>query len=88
MLFIILNMKIIATIIDAYHQIIALSIVSMVNSVSSILFQNIVGYIIDSYSYQILYIVLLISVILGILIIGHCSFLQKGRLRYGRKISA
>ncbi|MCD7810112.1 MAG: MFS transporter [Erysipelotrichaceae bacterium] len=87
MLFIILNMKIIATIIDAYHQITALSIVSMVNSTSSMLFQNIGGYIIDSYSYQILYIVLLISVILGILIIGHCSFLQKGRLKYGRKIS-
>ncbi len=88
MLFIILNMKIIATIIDAYHQITALSIVSMVNSASSILFQNIGGYIIDSYSYQILYIVLLMSVIIGILIISHCSFLQKGRLKYGRKINA
>ncbi len=87
MLFIILNMKIIATIIDAYHQITVLSIVSMVNSASSILFQNIGGYIIDSYSYQILYIVLLMSVIIGILVIGRCSFLKKEGLKYGRKIS-
>ncbi|MCD7950311.1 MAG: MFS transporter [Erysipelotrichaceae bacterium] len=88
MLFIILNMKIVATIIDASHQITALSIVSMVNSVSSIIFQNIGGYIIDSFSYQFLYMILLMSVIIGILVISRCSFLKKGRITYGREISA
>ena len=52
MAFIMINMKVIATIIDGTHQMSALSIVSTFKSFSSIIFQAIAGYLIDLYSYQ------------------------------------
>ena len=54
MAFIMINMKVIATIIDGTHQMSALSIVSTFKSFSSIIFQAIAGYLIDLYSYQFL----------------------------------
>ena len=51
MAFIMINMKVIATIIDGTHQMSALSIVSTFKSFSSIIFQAIAGYLIDLYSY-------------------------------------
>lgn len=68
MAFIMINMKVVATIIDESHQIAALSIVSTFKSFSSILFQLIAGYLIDLYSYQIFYMVLFICAIIGLIL--------------------
>ena len=51
MAFIMINMKVIATIIDGTHQMSALSIVSTFKSFSSIIFQAIAGYLIDLYQF-------------------------------------
>lgn len=65
MSFIMINMKVIATIVDTYHQMSALSIVSTVKSLISIVFQGVSGYIIDLYSYQYFYVFLLICTMIG-----------------------
>ena len=62
MAFIMINMKVVATIIDESHQI------STFKSFSSILFQLIAGYLIDLYSYQIFYMVLFICAIIGLIL--------------------
>lgn len=68
MAFIMINMKVIATIIDGTHQMSALSIVSTFKSFSSIIFQMIAGYLIDLYSYQFFYGFLFICAIIGLLL--------------------
>ena len=68
MAFIMINMKVVATIIDESHQNTALSIVSTFKSFSSILFQLIAGYLIDLYSYQYFYMVLFICAIVGLIL--------------------
>lgn len=66
--FIMINMKVVATIIDESHQNTALSIVSTFKSFSSILFQLIAGYLIDLYSYQFFYMFLFICAIVGLIL--------------------
>lgn len=68
MAFIMINMKVVATIIDESHQIAALSIVSTFKSFSSILFQLIAGYLIDLYSYQFFYIILFGCAVIGLIL--------------------
>ena len=68
MAFIMINMKVIATIIDGAHQMSALSIVSTFKSFSSIIFQAIAGYLIDLYSYQFLYSFLFVCAIIGLVL--------------------
>ncbi len=68
MAFIMINMKVIATIIDGTHQMSALSIVSTFKSFSSIIFQAIAGYLIDLYSYQFFYSFLFVCAILGLVL--------------------
>lgn len=68
MAFIMINMKVIATIIDGRHQMSALSIVSTFKSFSSIIFQAIAGYLIDLYSYQFFYGFLFVCAIIGLLL--------------------
>lgn len=65
MSFIMINMKVIATIVDEYHQMSALSIVSTVKSLISVAFQAVSGYLIDLYSYQCFYAFLLVCTIIG-----------------------
>lgn len=69
MIYIMLNLKIVATLIDERYQMTALAIVAMMKSFSSILFQYIGGYFIEYYSYHVFYIMLLIFSLLGILIV-------------------
>ena len=69
MSFIMINLKVVASIVDSTKQNTALSIVSSCNSFSSIIFQMIAGYLIDYTSYQIFYFVLLVCSVLGILIV-------------------
>ena len=66
--FIMINMKVIATIIDSQHQISALSIVSTFKSFSSIIFQALAGYLIDLYSYQFFYIFLFGFAVIGLVL--------------------
>ena len=68
MAFIMINMKVIATIIDGSHQMSALSIVSTFKSFSSIIFQAIAGYLIDLYSYQFFYGFLFVCAIIGLIL--------------------
>lgn len=68
MAFIMINMKVIATIIDGSHQMSALSIVSTFKSFSSIIFQMIAGYLIDLYSYQFFYSFLFVCAIIGLVL--------------------
>lgn len=68
MAFIMINMKVIATIIDGAHQMSALSIVSTFKSFSSIIFQAIAGYLIDLYSYQFFYSFLFVCAIIGLVL--------------------
>ncbi len=68
MAFIMINMKVIATIIDGTHQMSALSIVSTFKSFSSIIFQAIAGYLIDLYSYQFFYSFLFVCAIIGLVL--------------------
>lgn len=54
MLFIMTNMKIVASLVDSNYLITALSLVQLVRSLGSILVQNLVGYILDSGSYELM----------------------------------
>lgn len=73
MTFIMLNMKIIASLVDELHQMTALAVVSTFKNLASVLFQSAGGLILDYSSYQILFIFLLISSI-GTLLI--CCFMK------------
>lgn len=73
MTFIMLNMKIIASLVDELHQMTALAVVSTFKSLASILFQSAGGLILDYSSYQILFIFLLISSVITFLI---CCFMK------------
>ena len=66
MAFIMINMKVIATIIDANYQMSALAIVSMFKSFISIVFQTISGKLIDFYSYQVFYSFLFVCALIGL----------------------
>lgn len=68
MSFIMINMKVIATIVDAHHQMSALAIVSTFKSFISIAFQAIAGYLIDLYSYPFFYSFLLICSFIGLIL--------------------
>ena len=68
MAFIMINMKVIATIVDDYHQMSALSIVSTFKNFISIVFQFIAGYVIDMYSYQFFYGFLFVCAVIGLLL--------------------
>lgn len=73
MTFIMLNMKIVASLVDESHQMTALAIVSTFKSLASILFQSVGGFILDYSNYQILFIFLFISSMITLLI---CCFMK------------
>ena len=52
MLFIMINMKVISELIDADHQVSALTITSGIRSLAAVIGQTISGYLIDRYSYR------------------------------------
>ena len=69
MAFVMINLKIITTIVDNSRQNTALSLVSACKSFSSILFQMLAGYLIDFTSYQMFYFVLFIYSVVGIILV-------------------
>ncbi len=74
MAFIILNMKVVEEIVNEKNQLNALFIVSMIKSGASIIIQNVGGYLLDLYSYQGMYLVLLILALIGL---TACLYFQK-----------
>lgn len=81
MLFIMINLKIVSTLVPKEHQITALAFVQTLRNLSSIIFQNIAGQILDISSYQILFalslIVIVVSFVLVILFKGPSGKDQK-----------
>ena len=69
MAFVMINLKIITTIVDNARQNTALSLVSACKSFSSILFQMLAGYLIDFTGYQMFYFVLFICSVVGIILV-------------------
>ena len=68
MLFIMLNLKIVTTIVDMKHQMSALALVQTCRNFGSIVFQFVAGYLIDFYSYDIFYLILCLLSIVGMVI--------------------
>lgn len=69
MLFIMINLKIVSTLVPKEHQITALAFVQTLRNLSSIIFQNIAGQILDISSYQILFALSLIVIVVGFVIV-------------------
>lgn len=69
MLFIMINLKIVITLVPKEHQITALAFVQTLRNLSSIIFQNIAGQILDISSYQILFALSLIVIVVGFVLV-------------------
>ena len=69
MAFVMINLRIISTIVDNARQNTALSLVSACKSFSSILFQMLAGYLIDFTGYQMFYFVLFICSVIGMILV-------------------
>lgn len=69
MAFVMINLRIISTIVDNARQHTALSLVSACKSFSSILFQMLAGYLIDFTGYQMFYFVLFICSVVGMILV-------------------
>ncbi|RHM63150.1 MULTISPECIES: MFS transporter [Coprobacillaceae] len=69
MLFIMINLKVVSTLVDEKHQITALAIVQTLRNLSSIVFQNIAGMILDVSTYQILFMISVIILIVGLVLV-------------------
>lgn len=69
MAFVMINLRIISTIVDNARQNTALSLVSACKSFSSILFQMLAGYLIDFTGYHVFYVVLFICSVVGMILV-------------------
>lgn len=69
MLFIMINLKIVSTLVPKEHQITALAFVQTLRNLSSIIFQNTAGQILDISSYQILFALSLIVIVVGFVLV-------------------
>lgn len=69
MLSIMINLKIVSTLVPKEHQITALAFVQTLRNLSSIIFQNIAGQILDISSYQILFALSLIVIVVGFVLV-------------------
>lgn len=70
MSFIMINQKVVATIVDHKHQMSALSAVAMMKSLSTIVFQLVSGYLIDFFSYSTLYLLLSLLSLTGMILVA------------------
>ncbi len=67
MVFIMINLKVISTIINSRHQITALAVVSTFKSLVSIGFQSVSGYLLDHVSYSVFYMILFVLAAAGLI---------------------
>lgn len=69
MLFIMINLKVVNTLVPQEHQITALAFVQTLRNLSSIIFQNIAGQILDVSSYQVLFALSSIIIAIGFVLV-------------------
>ena len=69
MLYIMINLKIVSTLVPKEHQITALAFVQTLRNLSSIIFQNIAGQILDVSSYQVLFALSVIIIAIGFILV-------------------
>lgn len=69
MLFIMINLKVVNTLVPQEHQITALAFVQTLRNLSSIVFQNIAGQILDVSSYQVLFALSSIIIAIGFILV-------------------
>jgi len=70
MLFIMINLKVVSTIVNPLYQISALALVSTISrNLATIGLQNVAGQILDKYSYDTLFLVMMILAIIGLIIV-------------------
>lgn len=69
MLFIMINLKVVSTLVDAKHQITALALVQTLRNLSSIVFQNIAGMILDVSTYQVLFMISVGALMIGFILV-------------------
>ena len=69
MLFIMLNLKIVSTIVETKYQMSALALVQTYRNLGSIVFQIISGYLIDIYSYDTFYLILCLLSLMTMIIV-------------------
>lgn len=69
MLFIMINLKVVNTLVPQEHQITALAFVQTLRNLSSIIFQNIAGQILDVSSYQVLFALSNIIIAIGFILV-------------------
>ena len=69
MLFIMINLKIVNTLVDQKNQITALALVQTIKNLASIVFQNMAGYILDFTTYQILFLMCMVILTIGLILV-------------------
>lgn len=69
MLYIMINLKVVNTLIGEKQQITALAFVATLKNLVSIIFQNIAGHILDATSYSYLYLICFICMIIGVMMV-------------------
>ncbi|WRK52086.1 MFS transporter [Coprobacillaceae bacterium CR2/5/TPMF4] len=75
MLFIMLNLKIVSTIVETKYQMSALALVQTCRNLGSIVFQIISGYLIDIYSYDTFYLILCLLSLTTMIIVIFIKYL-------------
>lgn len=70
MLFIMINLKVVNTLVDEDYQITALALIQTFRNLSSIIFQNISGQVLNFTTYQNLYLIIFIIMMLGLMIVN------------------
>lgn len=73
MLYIRINLKVINTIIEEQHQIIALALVATLKNLVGIVFQNIAGMILDVTTYPHLYLICLVIISIDLILVNYSS---------------
>ena len=69
MLFIMINLKVVNTLVDVKYQITALALVQTCRNLSSVVFQNIGGQILNITSYQNMFLVSLGIILIGLIMV-------------------
>lgn len=70
MLFVMINLKVVNTLVDEDYQITALALIQTFRNLSSIIFQNLSGQILNFTTYQNLYLLVFIILLLGLIIVS------------------
>lgn len=81
MLFIMINLKVVNTLVDAKYQITALAMVQTIRNLTSIIFQNMAGSILDYTSYENMFLICMAIVLLGLALIFFFKITDKKNVK-------